>query len=151
MPFGAPICGSCGSTHEVTSFGISRPLEAVEGVSVWLCQSCRGMVVERRRAASLDGIVAAKARGVQIGGFRGTPPSDDARRRAAEALTAKATAQARPVLDEIARLRAITPNASAAVIAEHLNGVGIKTPRGGSWTDKAVYRVLNFQGRTEAS
>lgn len=99
--------------------------------------------ISRRTKAAL---VAAKARGVKLGGDRGYRPSHapDAvigSRAAAQARTQRAQQSAhalQPVIEEI-RAAGIT---SFNGIAAGLRKRGVGTPRGGTWTATAVRRVM---------
>jgi DNA invertase Pin-like site-specific DNA recombinase len=96
-----------------------------------------GMISARTKAA----LAASKARGKQLGGFRGRAgtAADTAKARAARAL--KATEQARSIAPIIDR---VDPDRTASLrgIARALNDEGVPTPRGeGKWTAASVSRL----------
>lgn len=96
-----------------------------------------GMISARTKAA----LAAAKARGKQLGGFRGRAgtPADTARARAARSETADGRARAlAPILASIDP----TESLSLRQVAERLTAELIPTPRGeGVWTAAAVSRL----------
>ena len=96
-----------------------------------------GMISARTKAA----LAASKARGTQLGGFRGRAgtAADTAKARAARAL--KANAQARSIAPIIDR---VDPDRTASLrsIARALNDEGVPTPSGeGTWTAATVARL----------
>jgi DNA invertase Pin-like site-specific DNA recombinase len=96
-----------------------------------------GMISARTKAA----LAASKARGTQLGGFRGRAgtAADTAKARAARAL--KANAQARSIAPIIDR---VDPDRTASLrsIARTLNDEGVPTPSGeGTWTAATVARL----------
>jgi DNA invertase Pin-like site-specific DNA recombinase len=100
-----------------------------------------GMISARTKAA----LKAAKKRGVQLGGFRGTMPTARASARARAALQARADERAADVLPTIKELQA-SGAVSLRAIAEGLNRRGIPTARGnGQWSAVQVSRVLDRQ------
>ncbi|EKN00827.1 recombinase family protein [Acidocella sp. MX-AZ02] len=93
-----------------------------------------GLISARTKAA----LVAAKARGKVLGGYRGGPKADTA--LAAEARSRQAddfAARVRPLVDDL-RGRGM----SLRQIAERLGAEGVETARGGAWTADAVRRVM---------
>lgn len=93
-----------------------------------------------------EALVAAKARGVKLGGDRGyrpaAPPSDLDTAKASDARRRKADHAAFAVLPAIERLKAEGVE-SLGGLAKRLNEAGQPTPRGkGEWTATAVKRVL---------
>lgn len=96
-----------------------------------LAEQERDFISRRTKAA----LVAAKARGVKLGGNR------DVLQRRAEAIQRDARAFAHKVAPIVQPLR--TSGATLAVIAEALDGAGIGTARGGKWTATQVKRVLD--------
>jgi DNA invertase Pin-like site-specific DNA recombinase len=98
----------------------------------------RAMISQRTKAA----LQAAKARGTQLGGYRGTQAPDGRLGGAAVAATADAyAARLRPTLTELQ-----AAGLSLHGMASELTARGIVTPRGGAWTATAVRRAL---ARTE--
>ncbi|WAJ31161.1 recombinase family protein [Antarcticirhabdus aurantiaca] len=90
-----------------------------------------------------DALQAAKARGVKLGGNRGSIISAQARQAGRKAATARAKARAAdlmPIIEEM-RLGGAT---SLGALARGLMDRGIPTARGGaSWTAVQVSRVLS--------
>jgi len=113
--------------------------ETVVGVLAVIAQHERQAISERTKAA----LAAAKARGVKLGNPRLKPGN---RRTAAVASAANADrARARAL-----ELRDVIEDAREAgcetlrEIAAHLNGLGVMTARGSTWTAAAVQRVLRY-------
>lgn len=104
------------------------------GFRALFAQEERRKISERTRNA----LTAAKARGVTLGGYRGTPPTPTARTAAAAAKRATAVDFASLVIAHVDR------NATLQSNADNLNAKGITTPRGGRWTATAVSRVLTL-------
>ncbi len=96
-----------------------------------LAEQERDFISKRTKEA----LRAAKARGVKLGGLR------DKTMRRNEALIAKADREAEKVLKVIKPLRDAGQKLSA--IAETLEGIGVKTSRGGRWAAKQVSRTLS--------
>jgi DNA invertase Pin-like site-specific DNA recombinase len=93
-----------------------------------------GLISQRTKAA----LVAAKARGAQLGGWRGGPKVDteagrDAQQQRAQDFASTLAPIVGPLRDSGVSLRQI---------AAELAGRGIRTPRGGAWTAAAVRTVL---------
>ena len=99
-------------------------------------------ISERTRAA----LAAAKVRGTKLGGYRGVPPTDKARRAA---TAASAVARAREADKHAATVRVVIDGMDASDRVSHcatasaLNRSGIKTRRGRDWTSVQVARVLS--------
>jgi DNA invertase Pin-like site-specific DNA recombinase len=96
------------------------------------------MISERTKAA----LAAAKRRGVKLGGYRGTIISKAMRKASAAALTKRADDRATDLMPTITELQA-NGATSLRAIAAGLNGRGIPTAQGGSWSATQVMRVLN--------
>jgi DNA invertase Pin-like site-specific DNA recombinase len=95
------------------------------------------MISDRTRAA----LAAAKARGKQLGGFRGRAgtAADCAKARRAKSLAAKSrAADLAPVIEDI---RTAGAN-SLRSIAKELNERGISAPRGGVWSAAQVRAAI---------
>lgn len=95
------------------------------------------MISDRTRVA----LRAAKARGVKLGGNRGSVISAEARARS---VSARADTAARHAADLIPVITEIQAGGATSLreIAAGLNGRGIPTPRGGTWSAVQVQRVL---------
>jgi DNA invertase Pin-like site-specific DNA recombinase len=97
-----------------------------------------GRAISIRTKAAL---AAAKARGVKLGGDRGTTVSPEAARLGLDAIKARASRKARDITPIIAQIRA-EGAVSLRAIAKGLNQRGVPAPRGGLWQAKSVQRVL---------
>src|SRR5262249_45085930 len=96
------------------------------------------VISERTKAA----LAAAKKRGVQIGGYRGTTITKAMRKAATAALQKRANDRAADLLPTIKELHA-SGATSLRAIAAGLNERGIPTARGnGTWSAVQVARVL---------
>lgn len=98
-----------------------------------------GMIAERTKKA----LAAAKARGVKLGGDRGSLKAVNAQGRAISLALRQDKARRRamdlgPIIAEIQA----SGVASLRQIAAELNARGVRTPRGGEWTGIQVKRVL---------
>jgi DNA invertase Pin-like site-specific DNA recombinase len=104
-----------------------------------------GMISKRTKEA----LAAAKARGVKIGGWRGTQTLTDEARAVGRAVrTAKAAARAADLASTLAEIRS-TGVTSLGGIARELTARGIPGARGGSiWAPSQVAHLLASQ--TEA-
>jgi DNA invertase Pin-like site-specific DNA recombinase len=89
-----------------------------------------------------DALAAAEARGVKLGGHRGTVPPKIAAERSLKARQATAEARAadlEPIITELKAEGVASLNAMARALTEK----GVPTARGGSnWTPMQVSRVL---------
>lgn len=102
-----------------------------------------GMISDRTSAA----LQAAKARGVQLGGYRGGKITPDIRRIAAENTRKRCDEFAEQAKERIEQLLAEGVS-SRAEIARRLNEDGFRTPSGsGQWRTTMVCRVM---GRLQA-
>jgi DNA invertase Pin-like site-specific DNA recombinase len=118
--------------------------ETVVGILAVIAQHERQAISERTTAA----LAAAKRRGARLG----NPHLDRvAPRTAADALVASQAAQkvakarAEELRDVVTDARA-TGSTSLRQLAAHLNGLGIRTPRGGEWAAASVSRLLTLLG-----
>lgn len=94
-------------------------------------------ISQRTRAA----LLAAKARGVKLGGFRGRHFTFEEAAFGNARKTAKSLARARvlaPVLSELT----VSGRTSLRALAAALNDRGVPAPRGGRWQATQVARVL---------
>lgn len=111
--------------------------ETVVGILAVIAQAERKAISERTKSA----LAAAKRRGVRLGNPELKPGTK------ATALTASKAAQeaARTRAEELrelvedARLKGCE---SLRSVAEHFNGLGVDTPRGGKWAAASVARLL---------
>ncbi len=90
-------------------------------------------ISQRTRAA----LAAAKARGQQLGGWRGRHFTEGDTTRGREARVAKAMARANEVMPVIVELRS-QGKTTLRDLAEGLNSLGVQTPRGGQWHAASV-------------
>jgi DNA invertase Pin-like site-specific DNA recombinase len=84
-------------------------------------------------------LAAARAKGVQLGGYRGYSISDDARRKGRELRTMKAERRAELLRPLLAKLRK-EGHTSYTSVAQALNDLGYCAPRGGGWHASQVQR-----------
>lgn len=108
------------------------------GILAMVAQKEREMISQRTK----DALAAAKARGVKLGGDRGNLASVSAQGRTASqsARTNKANARAKDLASIIKG--EMSKGQSLRSIATTLDGMGIKTARGSTWTAAAVQRVI---------
>ena len=96
-----------------------------------LAQQERDFISLRTKAA----LAEAKARGVKLGGYRG-----NALTKANKARTEDADAKAMKLFRIIGPMR--EKGMTLTEICTNLEALGVETPRAGTWTAKAVSRVL---------
>jgi DNA invertase Pin-like site-specific DNA recombinase len=113
------------------------------GVMAVVAQHEREAISARTKAA----LAAAKARGTKLGGRRkGAADISKYQRQGVEAAREKAAVKLADVADELRRLRDERDEdgngLSLYAMADRLNGEGILTSRGCSWTATAVRRAL---------
>jgi DNA invertase Pin-like site-specific DNA recombinase len=102
-----------------------------------------GLISSRTKSA----LAAAKARGIQLGGHRGSYPSQAAHRASIEVRTRRAELRAKDLLPILEKLKE-AGTISKEAIAKALTTKGIPTARGGSrWTGTQVDRVLRRTSR----
>ncbi|WP_262298587.1 recombinase family protein [Microvirga sesbaniae] len=115
--------------------------ELVVGIMAVVAQAERKMISDRTKAA----LAAAKARGMQLGGFRGRAGTAEDCKRARIARITVADRRASDLAPTVRTLQA-QGRTSFNAIAGGLNALGIPTPRGGSWGHSQVRDLL---GRIE--
>lgn len=108
--------------------------ESTVGILAVVARAQRKAISDR----TITALAAAKAKGQQLGGYRGAPPPNGYLGAAARA--AKADVFAARVKPTIASMRAA--GKSLHQIATELTAHGILTPNGGRWTATTVRRVL---------
>ena len=114
--------------------------EMVVGIMAVIAEGERRMISARTKAA----LLAAKARGKVLGGFRGYVPTREDGLASAAVLKATAQAFAADLAPIIAELRAQGVT-SLNAIAKALTEQGVPTARGSStWTAAGVSRVLKL-------
>jgi DNA invertase Pin-like site-specific DNA recombinase len=110
------------------------------GIMALVADEERRMISARTKAA----LQAAKARGVRLGGWRGTIPTDETRQASTVALKARTKAFAAdlsPIITELQAQGVTSLNALAKALTEQ----GVPTARGSStWTAAGVSRVLKL-------
>jgi len=112
------------------------------GIMAMVADEERRMISARTKAA----LKAAKARGVKLGGNRGSVVDDAARQASAAARSNRAKNRASDLAPIIEELKASGAN-SLGAIAKALTSRGIPTARGKSvWTPAGVSRVLERLG-----
>lgn len=102
-----------------------------------VAQAEREAISHRTKAA----LAAAKARGMKLGGDCGVRPTSELTAAARASLSAEAERRAGLVLPAIARLRADGAR-TLTDLADRLNRMGARGPRGGRWTATSVRRAL---------
>lgn len=111
--------------------------ETVVGIMAVIAQAERKAISDRTRAA----LAAAKRRGVQLGNPRlrpGTRATARAASKAAQRVAKDRAEELRATVDAARKAGAV----SLRQLAEHLNGLGVQTPRGGQWAAASVSRLL---------
>jgi DNA invertase Pin-like site-specific DNA recombinase len=107
------------------------------GIMALVAQHEREMISKRTREA----LIAAKNRGVRLGGFRGVLPdarrASEARQNAADAFAARVG----PTIQEMRRT-----GSGLSQIAGKMNADGIRTAAGGQWYATTIKNVLNRLG-----
>jgi DNA invertase Pin-like site-specific DNA recombinase len=111
--------------------------ETVVGIMAVVAQAERQAISERTRAA----LAAAKARGVKLGHPKTLRATKATARVATRAAQAAAKARAEELRDVVNDARA-HGRVTLRAMAEQLNGLGITTPRGGTWAAASVARLL---------
>ncbi|MBV9588730.1 MAG: recombinase family protein [Hyphomicrobiales bacterium] len=119
--------------------------ELTIGILAIVAQHEREMISKRTKEA----LAAAKARGMKIGGFRGSPATLEGLKRGREASHATRTRRARERAKDLAadveELRAKGAD-SLTALAKGLNARSIPTARGGKWSAVQVMRLLETLG-----
>jgi DNA invertase Pin-like site-specific DNA recombinase len=111
--------------------------EMVVGIMAVVAQAERKMISARTKAA----LAAAKARGVRLGGNRGTVITKEIQAKGVAMRQERSATRARDLAADIAEIR--TSGASSLrEIAAGLNARGIPTARGGTWSAVQVKRAL---------
>lgn len=88
-----------------------------------------------------EALQALKARGVKLGGYRGTPPDDRAREAATARLKAIADSRAHDLANAVRKAQQ-GGSTSLQAIADYLNENGYRTARGGPWRKSSVGDLL---------
>lgn len=108
------------------------------GVMAVVAQHEAEAISARTKAA----LMAAKARGTVLGGFRRNAPDISLHtKRANQAVSAKALRDAEDRRDLVEAL--LAEGLSLTGVAERLNNARVRTPRDGSWTSTTVSRMLH--------
>ncbi|HEX4049911.1 MAG TPA: recombinase family protein [Steroidobacteraceae bacterium] len=111
--------------------------ETVVGIMAVIAQHEAQAISDRTRAA----LAAAKRRGVRLGNPHlkaGTPASARAASVAAQAAAKSRAEELRDVVSDAHAAGCV----SLRDVAQHLNGLGIRTARGGDWAAASVLRLL---------
>src|SRR5581483_1156585 len=116
--------------------------ETVVGIMAVIAQAERQAISDRTRAA----LAAAKARGVKLGHPATLRATKATARVASRAAQVAAKGRAEELRDVVTDARA-SGCTSLRQLAEHLNGLGIGTPRCGHWAAASVARLLVQLGR----
>lgn len=148
LPFHQRLCAACGLMHTPLEEMALAPVlpDGTRPPTVFLCGPCRDRVKQHRSFAAQKGLREAIARGVKVGGHRGSTLSPEAlvkgRAASVASLARQANARAEGLAPIIAELRA----EGAKTLQELANGLtarGVLLPRGGTWSISAVKRVLD--------
>jgi DNA invertase Pin-like site-specific DNA recombinase len=110
--------------------------ETVVGILAVIAQAERKAISERTRSA----LAAAKRRGVKLGNPRLQPGTEATALAASKAASEQAKHRAEE-LREVVEDACSKGCASLRALAAHLNGLDIKTPRGGVWAAASVKRL----------
>lgn len=111
--------------------------ETVVGILAVIAQHERQAISDRTRAA----LAAAKRRGVRLGNPHLQAGTKATARVASRAAQVAAKARAEELRDVVTDARA-QGRGSLRELAGHLNGLGVQTPRGGTWAAASVARLL---------
>ena len=104
------------------------------GIMALVAQQEREAISSRTKAA----LIAAKARGKKLGGYRGVPPPNPA--KASADRIAKADLFASRVTPLVCELQG--SGMTMGAIARELVTRGVRTARGGTWTGQGVKNLL---------
>jgi DNA invertase Pin-like site-specific DNA recombinase len=116
--------------------------ETVVGILAVIAQHERQAISDRTRAA----LAAAKRRGVRLGNPHLKAGTKAAAKVAMQAAQLVAKGRAEELRDVVMDARA-QGCVSLRQLADHLNGLGVQTPRGGTWAAASVSRLLVQLGR----
>lgn len=111
--------------------------ETVVGIMAVLAQAERRAISDRTRAA----LAAAKRRGVKLGNPRLKAGTRATARKASQAAQRAAKERAEELRDTVEAARKAGA-VSLRQMADHLNGLGVQTPRGGQWAAASVARLM---------
>ncbi len=130
------LCGTC---HD----GWHLFCEGWLSFGVYMSEPFKRDINSAHSQRTKEALQAAKARGVKLGGYRGHQADWSAQARLSGQIRAqRATEYARDLAGAIDRARADGAT-SLKAIADHLNGAGITTAKGGQWSPTQVKRVLD--------
>lgn len=115
--------------------------ELVVGIMAVVAQAERKMISARTKAA----LAAAKARGVRLGTPANLRNAEVGQVRGRARQAERAEKRSQDLAPIVAEIRA-AGTTSMRGIAAALNARGIPAPRGGSWSDVQVRRVLSHPG-----
>jgi len=115
--------------------------ELTVGIMAVVAQAERKAISDRTRAA----LAAAKARGVKLGNPSLQPGTKRMARVASKAAQAVARGRAEELREVVEDAQTKGANTLQA-IADHMNELGIATPRGGHWAPASVRRLLKLLG-----
>jgi DNA invertase Pin-like site-specific DNA recombinase len=113
--------------------------EAMIGFMAVMAQYERDQISHRTRVA----LAAAKARGTRLGNPNLRPGTAENAALARSALVSQATARAVD-LNEVIMDAQQLGKTSLRQIAEHMNTLGIATPRGSQWTAAGIQRLRKY-------
>ena len=116
--------------------------ETVVGILAVIAQHERQAISDRTRAA----LAAAKRRGVRLGNPHLKAGTKATAKVATQAAQQVAKGRAEELRDVVTDARA-QGCVSLRQLADHLNGLGVQTPRGGTWAAASVSRLLVQLGR----
>jgi DNA invertase Pin-like site-specific DNA recombinase len=116
--------------------------ETVVGILAVIAQHERQAISDRTRAA----LAAAKRRGVRLGNPHLSAGTKATAKVATHAAQMVAKSRAEELRQDVMEARA-QGCTSLRQLADYLNGLGVQTPRGGTWAAASVSRLLVQLGR----
>ena len=113
----------------------------VVGIMAVIAEGERKLIPRRTKEA----LMAAKARGVKLGGFRAVLPTAEHHRMAVQAKKAAAATRAADLASLIRDIKEVGATSLPAIVSE-LNAREVPAARSGTWSAAQVSRLLQGIG-----